>query len=129
VSVISSACSLAVRLRHQQVLELHAQPPRVLGVERVLGVDERAHAAGLLRLGDRVQGQRRLAARLRPEDLDDAPARQPAGPQRHVERDRPRRDHVHLARLGPVEPHQRPRPELLVDRLDRLGDRLLLLLL
>jgi hypothetical protein len=64
-----------VGLRHEQVVELDAEPPRILGVERVLGIDERAHAAGALRLGDRVQRQRGLARRLRAVDLDDAAAR------------------------------------------------------
>jgi hypothetical protein len=51
----------AVGLRDQEVLELDAEPAGVVGVERVLGVDEGAHAARALGLGDRVQGQRGLA--------------------------------------------------------------------
>jgi hypothetical protein len=46
----------------------------------VLGVDEGADAAGALRLGDGVQGERGLARRLGAEDLDDAAARQPPTP-------------------------------------------------
>ena len=64
-----------VGLRDEQVLELDPQLARVLRVERVFGVDERGHAAGLLRLRDDLQRQRRLARRFRPEDLDDAAAR------------------------------------------------------
>ena len=89
----------AVGLRDQQILEVDAEPPRVVGVERVLGVDERAHAAGALRLGDRVQRQRGLARRLRAVDLDDASARQAAAAERDVERDRAGRDD--LDRLRP----------------------------
>ena len=86
-----------VRLRHQQLLETHAEPSRVLRIERVLGVDERAGAAQPLRLGDRVQRQRRLARRLGAEDLDDPAARQPADAERHVERQRSRRDDLDVA--------------------------------
>jgi hypothetical protein len=74
-----------VGLRDQQILQLHAQPPRILRIERVLGVDERAVATQLLRLRDRMQRQRRLARRLRSEDLDDPTARQPADAQRDIE--------------------------------------------
>ena len=58
----------------------------VLRIERVLGVDERRHAAGLLGVGDRVQGHRGLAGRLRTVDLDDAAAGQPADAEGDVER-------------------------------------------
>ena len=66
--------------------------PISLGVQRVhrvLGVDERAHAAELLGLGDDVVDQRRLARGLRAEDLDDPPAGHAADPEREVERQRP----------------------------------------
>ena len=62
------------------------------GIHRVLRVDEGADAAAALRLGDHVVDERRLARRLRAEDLDDAAARQPAHAEREVERERPRRD-------------------------------------
>ena len=63
---------------------------RVLRVHRVLRVDERADAAAALRLGDHVVDERRLAGRLRAEDLDDAAARQSADAEREVERERAR---------------------------------------
>ena len=74
-----------VGLRHQQVLDLHPQLARVADVQRVLGVDEGADAAGALGLGDGVQGQRGLARRLGAVDLDHPPARQPAHPERQVQ--------------------------------------------
>ncbi len=43
-----------VRLRDEQILEVDAEFLRVLRVERVLGVDERCHAAEFLRLRDRL---------------------------------------------------------------------------
>jgi hypothetical protein len=62
----------------------------------MLGVDERAGAAALLRLGDRVQRERGLAGTFRAVDLHDPPARQPADPQRKVEPERSGRDHLDM---------------------------------
>ena len=77
---------------------------RVQRVHRVLGVDERAHAAELLRLGDHVVDERRLARGLRAEDLDDAAARHAADAEREVERQRARRDRLH-PHLGALVAH------------------------
>ena len=74
-----------VGLRHQQLVDVDADPAGIRGVHGVLGVDEGRLASGLLRLGDHVQRQRRLAARLGPEDLHDPAARHPAHAQRQVE--------------------------------------------
>ena len=52
-----------VGLADQQRVGVDADGAGVLGVERVLGVDERGDAAGGLGVGHRVQGHRRL-----PED-------------------------------------------------------------
>ena len=89
MSVISSACSPQSGCDTSRSSVLHAQLARVADVQRVLGVDERAHAARALRLGDDVQRQRRLARRLGPVHLDDAPARQPARAERDVQPQRP----------------------------------------
>ena len=51
-----------VRLGDEQRLGVDAELLRVLGVERVLRVDERGDAARLLRVGDGVQGHGGLAA-------------------------------------------------------------------
>ena len=75
-----------IRLRHQQVVHVHAQFPRVHRIERVLRVNERRLPAELLRFGDHVQRQRRFAAGLRPINFDDAPAREAAHAQRRVQR-------------------------------------------
>ena len=61
---------------------------RVSRVEGVLGVDDRRVTAALLGLGDHVLGQGGLARRLGTEYLDDAPARDPADPERQVKRKR-----------------------------------------
>jgi hypothetical protein len=54
-------------------------------IQRVLGVDEGACAAGLLHLGHDVQGQGRLARAFGPVDLDHPSARQAADAQRQVQ--------------------------------------------
>ena len=77
---------------------------RVERVHRVLGVDEGAGPAELLRLGEHVVDERRLAGGLRPEDLDDAPARDAADAQREVERERAGRDRGD-ANLGALVAH------------------------
>ena len=49
-----------VRLGDEQLIGVHAQLLGVVGVERVLGVDERGDAAGLLRIRHRVQRHGRV---------------------------------------------------------------------
>ena len=89
-----------VGLRDQQVVEVDAELAGIDRVERVLGVDEGADAAVLLRLGDDVQRQRGLARAFRPVDLDDAAARQAADAERDVEAERAGRDRLDLDRLA-----------------------------
>ena len=50
-----------VGLRDQQVFQIDAELAGIDRVERMFGIDEGADAALLLRFGDRVQRQRRLA--------------------------------------------------------------------
>jgi hypothetical protein len=114
-----------VRLADQEVVGAHADLAGVADVERVLGVDEGAHAPAPLRLGDHVQGQGGLARRLRAVDLDDATAREAADPERDVEPERAGGDHAdvaerHLAVLG--EPHDRALAKLLLDGREREVD-------
>ena len=73
----------------------------VVGVERVLGVDEGGDAAGRLGAGDGVQRERGLARGLRAVDLDDAAARQAADAEGHVEGDRAGGDHLELGTRPP----------------------------
>ena len=111
-----------VRLRHQEVVGVDAELLGVVGVERVLGVDEGREASGLLRLGDDLEGKRRLAGGLRAEDLDDAAARDPADAERGVDRERARRDDGD-GRFGPLaEPHDRTLAELTLDLSQRRLD-------
>jgi len=50
-----------VRLGDKQILRVHPQQIGVMGVQRMLGIDESRKATRLLRLSDDVQGQRGLA--------------------------------------------------------------------
>ena len=74
-----------VRLGDQQRVEVDAELARILGIERVFGVDEGGHPAAPLRRGDHVQGQRRLSRRFRPEDLDHAAPGETPPADREVE--------------------------------------------
>ena len=85
-----------VGLADQELVDVHAQLAGVARVEGVLGVDEGRDAALFLALGDRMEGQSRLAARLRAIDLDDAAPRIAPDAQREVEGNRPARDDRHL---------------------------------
>ena len=72
----------------EQVVDVHAYLPGIAGVERVLGVDERAHAARLLGFGDDVEDEGRLAVGFGPEDFDDAAAGHAVDAEGHVEGER-----------------------------------------
>src|SRR5262245_24897215 len=79
-----------VRLRDQEIVEVHAELAGIDRIERVLSVDEGADAALLLRLSYAMQRQRGLARRFGSENLDHAAARQPADAERNVEHERAR---------------------------------------
>ena len=108
-----------VGLRDEEVVDVDADALRVRRVHRVLGVDEGADAAAALRLGDHVVDERRLAGRLRAEDLDDAAARQPADAEREVERERAGRDRADGDRGAVVHLHDRALAELALDLPER----------
>ncbi len=77
-----------VGLRHEQVIEVHAELLGVTRIERVFCVNEGRQSAGLLGAGDDVEHQRRFAGRFRPENFNDAPARDAAHAEREVHRQR-----------------------------------------
>jgi hypothetical protein len=104
-----------VGLRDEQLVDVDADPARVLRVHRVLRVDEGADPAAALGLGDHVVDERRLPGRLRAEDLDDAAARQPAHSEGEVEREGSRRDGAGRNMRGVVHTHDRPLAELALD--------------
>ena len=112
-----------VGLRDEQRIDVDAEVPRIERIERVLGVDEGRGAAGLLRVGHHVIAEGRLARRLGPVDLADAPARDAADAKRDIERDRARADAGHVGPRVVAEPHDGALPELLLDLLDRAVQR------
>ena len=105
----------AVRLGDEQVVEFDADLARVARIERVLRVDERRNAAGLLRVRHNVQREGGLAARFLPVALDDASARQPAHTEREVERERARGDDGDVRVLLAAEAHDGKFSEFLLD--------------
>ena len=115
-----------VRLGDQEVFEIDTELARIDRVERVLGVDEAANAAALLRLGDDMQRERGLAGGFRPVDLDDAAARQSANAERDVEPERAGGDGLDLDRLLVLaEPHDGALAAIPLDLRDRSLERLL----
>ena len=114
-----------IRLRDEEIVDVDADPPRVLRIHRMLGVDERADAATPLCLGDDVVDERRLPRRLGAEDLDDAATRQASDPECHVERERTGR-HRPDRNLGLVaHAHDRALSELSLDLAERDVERFL----
>jgi len=115
-----------VRLREEQLRGIDAQALRVLGIQRVLRIDEGGRAAHLLDVGDDLERERGLARGLRAVDLDHAAARQPAHAEGHVEAERAGGDHLDaLVHFGVAHLHDGALAELLLDlrqrRLEGLG--------
>ena len=86
----------------------------------MLGVDKRGHAAGLLRFGDHLQGNGRLAGRFRAEDFDHASARETTHAEGRVEGNRAGGDNGNRNNgFFRSQPHNGALPKLLFD----LGER------
>ncbi len=119
MSAISSACSPVSGWETSSASVSTPSLLGVLGVEGVLGVDERRDAAALLGVGDGVEGEGGLAGGLRPVDLDDAAAREAADAEGDVEGDRPGGDHLDGRARLVAEAHDGALAELPLD----LGER------
>ena len=104
-----------IRLRDDQFVDIDAQFPGIDRVERMLGVDEGGGAARLLRLGDDVEREGRLARAFRAVDLDDPAAGQAADTERDVEAERAGRHHLHLHLLARSQLHRAALAEGAVD--------------
>ena len=104
-----------VRLRDEQLVNVDADRPGVDRVEGVLGVDERRHSPVALCLGDNVQGQRRLSARLRPVYLNDPTPGHATDAESEVEGQRPGGDGVDLTDLLVAQFHDGALAELTLD--------------
>ena len=85
-----------VWLRDKQRVNIHPKGLGVHRVQRVLYVNEGHLAAALLRLGNAVKGQRRLARRFRPVNFHHTAAGQAADAKGQIERERAGGDCVHL---------------------------------
>ena len=108
----------AAGLAHQERFQLDAQllgPARIQGV---FGVDEGGDAALALGLGHDVQGERRLAAGFRSEDLHDAAAGNALAAQGQIQRETTGRNAGDHADVIGAEGHDGPFAELFFD----LGD-------
>ena len=108
----------------QQLVDVDADGRGVHRVHRVLGVDVGADAAVALGLGDHVHGERRLAGRLRAEDLDDPAPGQAADAEGEVEREGTRGDGLDADVALLAEPHDRALAVLLLDLAERHVERL-----
>ncbi len=109
-----------VGLRDQQIVDIDPEFSGIGRVERVLGVDKGAGAAALLRFGDHMQRQRRLARAFRAVNLDHPAARQTADAERDVEPERAGRDHVDVrGGLARAELHDRALAEGALDLAER----------
>src|SRR5690606_40382585 len=69
-----------IRLRHQQLVRVHPQRPRVRRIQRMLRIHERRHPTRTLRLRHDMQRQRRLPPRLRPVHRHHPPPPHPPPP-------------------------------------------------
>src|SRR5262249_29837658 len=108
----------AIGLRDEKALGVDADRARVAHIERVLGVDEGGDAASALSLAERVQRERRLAARLRAVDLDDAAPGIAPDAEGIVDGERARGDDGNVALVLVAERHDRSLAELLLDGAD-----------
>ena len=109
----------SVRLGDQQRVGVNAELLGVLGVERVLCVDEGGDPAGLLRISYGMQRYGGFPAALRSVYLDHPAARETADSERHIQRDRSCRDYLNRRAGIVAEPHDRAAAELPLD----LGER------
>ena len=104
-----------IGLRDQEGVGVHAQGTRVDGIEGMLSVDECGVAAGLLGVGDGVQGDRGLTGGLGAVDLDDAAAREATDAEGDIECEGTRGDHLHGRSIVVAQAHDGALTELLVD--------------
>jgi len=104
-----------VRLGEEQVFDIDAQLFGIDRVESVLGIDEGAGAALLLRLGDDRKRQRGLARGFRAVDLDHPAPGQAADAERDIQPQRARGHTGNRDMLLVAHPHHRALAELALD--------------
>ena len=109
-----------VGLGDQERVRVDAQGAGVDGVEGMLGVNEGRVAAGLLGVGNGVQGDRGLTGRLGAVDLDDSAAREAADAEGDVKSKGTRGDHLNGRAVVVAQAHDGALAELLINL--RQGD-------
>ena len=129
ISQISSACSPVSGCEISSASTSTPELSRVVRVQRMLRVDVRRDAAGLLGVRDDMQAERRLAARLRSVDLADATARDAPHADRRIEVDRAGRDRLDADLLIRPQPHDRALSAALLDLGNGQIQRLLFVIL
>ena len=104
-----------VGLRDEELIDVDAEFLRVVGIERVLGVDEGCDAASLLHIGDDVKRERGFARRLGAVDFDDAASGEPADAERDIESDGAGGDDRHRCAVVGAQAHDAALAELSVN--------------
>ena len=102
-------------LGDEQVVEVDAEFAGVLGVERVLDVDEGGEAAAFLGLGDDGEGEGGFAGGFRAEDFDDAAAGEAADAEGAVDEQVAGGDDIDIDALVVAEAHDGGFAEFLLD--------------
>ncbi len=115
-----------IRLRDEHRVDIHADARSIVGIERVLSVDECNFAAALLRLRDDVQRKRGFAGGLRTVDLDDSAARHAADAKCSIKRQRTSGDGVDNHFRLVAQTHDGALAEVLFDLLQRRFQRFFL---
>ena len=119
-----------IGLGNQKGINVHTQVTGVLRVHRMFGVNERSRAPFLLSLGNGMQCQGRLPARLGTINLDHSTSGIPADSQRRIRTNRTGRDHGHSESGSIAQFHDRAFSELALDLTQRhINGPLLVLIL
>ena len=104
-----------VRLRTQQVVDIHTQLAGINRVQRVLGIDKRTGFTFALCRGDHLQRQGSFTGGLWPVDFYDTAHRQTASAQRDIQRKRTGGDGFHIHGTVFTQAHDGAFTELLFD--------------
>jgi hypothetical protein len=105
-----------IGLGDEEIVDIDAEFAGIGGIEGVFHVDEGGHAAGLLGLGDGLEGEGGFTGGFRAVDFDDAAAREAAHAQGMVEGDGTRRDdRYRLNRFLRTEPEHGTFAKLLLN--------------
>ena len=115
-----------VRLGYQKRVHIHAQVSGINWIQRVLRINKRSLAAGLLRLCHTVERQGGLTAGLRAVDLYDTALGQAVNTGSNVQGQRSGGDSVHIQVLVLTQTHNGACTVLLFNLLERIFQRRLL---